>query len=90
VAHCVSCHIRFGENPEEFHNHYIQINGEEALEELTERWRTIKKWAKPSKKTGYKGEKEDMYQHYKKELKRVEELREQGIQGRITLINWSV
>jgi hypothetical protein len=90
MAHCVYCHRHLGENPIMFALHYIYNRGQGKLDLLIERERQIKKWEKPSKKTGYKGEKEYMYKHYQSELTRLLDLRKSGKEGWIEVTNWGI
>ena len=70
-SHCASCHKKFTENPDLHTFHFVVKRGEAMRETLTQRARQLKKWERPSKKTGYKGEKHEMYKHYQAELKRL-------------------
>ena len=89
LAHCIYCHRILGENPVDFYDHYVKVKGIGCLELLRERANKLKKWEKASKKTGYKGEKEDMYKHYKKEYEKVLDMRKEGVVGYIECVNWS-
>lgn len=89
-AHCDTCHKLYTDHPNLHTAHYEKVRGSGMLAITTERARMTKKWEPPSKKTGYKGEKEAMYQHYKSELKRLKALREDGIMGYIEVTNWGI
>ena len=88
MAHCVYCHKILGENPIEFTKLYMEKYGQGRLDLLTEKANSTRKWSPPSKKTGYKGEKEEMYKHYKGELNRLLALRAEGVKGWIEVINF--
>ena len=74
---CHGCHRDFTENPYIFSNWLDEVFGKGYMEILTEKKRHIKRWKKHDK--------DDMYQHYKSELKRVREQRDNGVDGRIDI-----
>jgi len=74
VAHCYSCHQRLSGNPVKF--------AERIREYLGDRFCFMRRAANSTVKLT-KLEKEDIYQFYKKELKRIRELRKSGHEGRI-------
>lgn len=80
VGLCRGCHNYFGERPNDHMRMFIKIRGE-GLEGLVhEKAHQIKKWKK--------WEKEEMYQYYKAELKRLEQLRADGVTGPIEIANY--
>ena len=81
MAHCIYCHKYLGENPLLFASHYASLRTPDEQAELILLANEVKKWEKPSKKTGYKGEKEELYMHYKDELLRLTSLRKDGVTG---------
>jgi len=75
----MSCHQYLGENPTIFAD-WIKFEylGLRAYDELKHKHETIKKWLKH--------EKEEMYQHFRSELKRFEAERAAGKTGVLRLI----
>ncbi len=79
-AHCFGCHQYLGGNPIEFQEWIRQYLGDTRYEMLRERHNQIKKWLR--------GEKDEMNRHYKAELKRIQELRMQGEEGVLHVVDW--
>lgn len=79
-AHCYGCHQRLGGNPVAFRDWAYSILGETRFSELTLRAH------KPYKYT--KAEREDIYQHYKTELARLQKLRKEGHTDYINVVSW--
>lgn len=72
-AHCFSCHQKLGENPIQFQAWIRSYLGDERYSELCFKAKQIVKRTKV--------EKEELYQHLKAELARLQELRAQGETG---------
>lgn len=77
-AHCYGCHQRLGGNPVAFRDWALKQLGGTRFDELTMRAH------KPIKYT--KADKEEMYQHYKKELERLKKLRKEGKTGYLEFV----
>jgi len=80
VAHCFPCHQFYGSNPVlggKWAADYLGDGAIKILEELLQR---------PVKYT--KADKEEAYQHYKKEKERIKKLRKAGVIGRIEFEGW--
>ena len=77
---CASCHNFIETRPQSHTNFIISIVGEAFLEMKSETHN------KPRKMT--KAEKQEMYDHYKSELKRVKELRKNGEKGYIETVSY--
>lgn len=80
VAHCYACHLRYGSNPIEGGKWATSYLGEGTVQILAELLRTPVKYTK--------ADKEEAYQHYKKEKERIKKLRMQGVTGRIEFTGW--
>lgn len=80
VCLCAKCHYWFTDHPTEFTYWLHQHLGDGHMEILREKVRAIKKWIK--------GEKDEMRQHYRKELERMRERRSNGEIGRIDFEGW--
>ena len=82
-AVCLSAksHYYFTDHPTEFTYWLEEYLGEGHLDLLREKARQIKKW--------YKGEKDEMYKHYKAELKEMRRKRADGDTGRIDFVGWT-
>lgn len=82
VAHCYACHQWFGGNP--------VLGGKWAESHIgDERLGIVERLLQnPAKIT--KAQKEEAYQHYKKELGRIRDLRKQGKTGRLEFEGWQV
>jgi len=79
-AKCYSCHQKMGGDPVNFTRWIRKYLGDTLFDELHRKHNQIKKWGK--------GEKEEMYQHYRSELKRLEQLRAEGEEGVLTVVPW--
>jgi hypothetical protein len=77
---CAKCHNYIETRPMDHTNFIISIVGEDFLE------RKCEAHHKPRKMT--KAEKQEMYEHYKSELKRVKEMRESGTKGYIETVSY--
>jgi len=77
---CAGCHMKMGENPVEHHEWARKRLGDGLIEILREKAQKVRKLPKP--------EKEEMYRHYRAELKRLESLRKAGEIGRIEFEGW--
>jgi hypothetical protein len=80
ICLCASCHFNFGTHPTEFTNWLREYLGQGYLDVLSERAHSIKKWTKHDK--------EEMYKHYKDEYKIMMKARNNGVEGRITFLNY--
>ncbi|WP_265524641.1 hypothetical protein [Providencia rustigianii] len=81
-AHCVGCHRKLGEDPHEFNAHAVITYSEMTIDRVARLAGTsvkLKPW-----------QMDELYQHMKNELKRMQELRAEGFMGRIefTLPDW--
>ncbi|MFO3825584.1 hypothetical protein ACK35T_23415, partial [Salmonella enterica subsp. enterica serovar Braenderup] len=81
-AHCVGCHRKLEEDPYEFTAHAEIVYGEMTIERVARLACVpvrLKTW-----------QMDELYQHMKSELKRLQELRAQGVTGHIdfTLPDW--
>ncbi|EJQ4806634.1 hypothetical protein NX236_003484 [Salmonella enterica] len=81
-AHCVGCHRKLEEDPYEFTAHAEIVYGEMTIERVARLACVpvrLKTW-----------QMDELYQHMKNELKRLQELRAHGVTGRIdfTLPDW--
>lgn len=74
-AHCAVCHEFFEKRPAEFSRWVIEQIGEGEHLDLMRRAGTVAKLTKEQK--------EGLYLHFKDELRLMEEMREQGVTGRI-------
>ena len=77
---CASCHKYLGDRPNEHTAFIIKKVGETFLEMTTEKHSATRKMTPE--------EKDEMYQHYKKELKRIKKLRADGIMGMSHTVSW--
>ncbi len=80
LAHCVGCHRYYQENPIEFAVHAKQILGEPRYIELKTRFHQPRKY-KP-------WELEELYQHYKQQLKLMRECRDMGHEGQFEVTSY--
>jgi len=80
ACHCGKCHAYLGERPYEHSAWFVKTYGEGLLEIIKE------KHSRTHKMT--KGDKADMYSHYKSELARVLKLRKEGVTGYIETVSW--
>lgn len=76
---CFSCHRKWHENPVEAFKWVEEYLGAGLLQIIREQAHSVRK-IKPA-------EKEEIFQHYKGELKRMEQERAEGKQGRLELVN---
>lgn len=81
-AHCIGCHRKLEEDPYEFTSHAQLTYGEMTIDRVAHLACVpvrLKPW-----------QMDELYLHMKSELKRIEELRGQGVTGRIefTLPDW--
>lgn len=81
-AVCLSAkwHYYFTDHPTEFTRWLQDYLGEKHLDILRDKAMGIKKWTK--------AEKEEMYKHYKNELKIMRQKRDNGQTGRIEFVCW--
>lgn len=81
-AHCIGCHRKLEEDPYEFTAHAEIVYGEMTIERVA-RLACIPVRLKP-------WQMDELYQHMKSELKRLQELRAHGVTGRIefTFPDW--
>lgn len=79
-AKCFRCHQTMTGNPVEFTRWIRKYLGDTLFDELHRKHNQIKKWSK--------AEKEEMYQHYRSELKRLEQLRAEGEEGVLSVVPW--
>ncbi|AUM54083.1 hypothetical protein FDQ87_02385 [Salmonella enterica] len=81
-AHCIGCHRKLEEDPYEFTAHAEIVYGEMTIERVA-RLACIPVRLNP-------WQMDELYQHMKSELKRLQELRAHGVTGRIdfTLPDW--
>jgi hypothetical protein len=77
---CAKCHNFVETRPKDHTNFIISIVGEPFLD------RKCEAHHKPRKMT--KAEKQEMYEHYKSELKRVKEMRKIGTKGYIETVSY--
>ena len=77
-AHCFTCHQYLGENPILFQSWIRSYLGDVRYSELVEKHYRTKKWLK--------AEKEEMYQHYREQLKELELQRAEGAVGQLSLV----
>lgn len=77
-AHCFGCHQRLGGNPVLFHDWARRTLGDVRFDELRLRANRAIKYTK--------ADKEEMYQHYKKELERLKKLRKEGKTGYLEFV----
>jgi len=75
ACHCTKCHFNFGGNPIEFSRWIKDHLGEQLAYDIEQLSHRIKKKTKAYR--------EEEYLHLKAELARMEELRRQGVRGRI-------
>ncbi len=75
VAHCFTCHKKYGENPVAATRWLIEQFGQGYVDLLEEKKNTIRKFTK--------ADKEDLYKHYKEEYAVMMNKRLFGIVGRI-------
>ena len=80
VCLCAACHREFTHHPTDFYRWLKDYLGEGYLQILSEKAHSVKKWTK--------ADKEAMYQHYKNEHKLMLQRRKEGVQGRITFLNF--
>lgn len=80
VCLCAKCHFWFTDHPTEFTLWLEEYLGHAYLDILREKALNLKKWSK--------SDLEEMYEHYKKELRRIECLRNDGVCGYITVDGW--
>ena len=79
-AHCRGCHQYLGSNPAIFAKWVLDQLGDTRYDWLMQRHNQIAKYSKKEKK--------EIAQHYKQELKRIQELRKNGETGYIELISY--
>lgn len=86
LAHCYSCHDKLGGgrwgggNHAEFAHHFDEMHGEDIREML----RIMSKYPFPR----FKSHEKEIADHYRKEANRLEEMRNDGITGRIEFDNY--
>lgn len=80
VSHCYFCHNWYSGNPIDSGQWARNYLGEGLYDILHQRK------SKPLKYTKF--EKDEMYQHYKNELKRLQGLRKQGVTGYIEVVSY--
>ena len=81
-ALCARCHYGFTNDPIAWADFVIKRIGDEGYEELRKVANRAAKFTKQDKA--------DMTAHLRKELKRVEQLRSEGVTGRIEFDGWRV
>lgn len=77
ICSCSSCHRKTTEDHDYHVEQFTRIKGGETrriMRELSQPGGKLKKW-----------EKEEIYQHYKKELERIKQLRMDGVIGKIEI-----
>lgn len=80
-AHCTKCHFYLGGNPVEFVEWAKSQLGEGLYEIVRDKSREIYK--------GWKLDLPDISKHYRGEFRRMEQLRAEGMQGRIEFTSWN-
>jgi len=80
AAHCRGCHQHLGSNPIEFSAWIRTQLGDTAFDELQLRHNRVAKYTRPDL--------EEMYQHYKAQLKYMERRRKQGETGWLEFVAW--
>jgi len=74
-AHCIGCHRKLEEDPYEFTTHAEIVYGEMTIERVARLASSVlrlKDW-----------QKDELYKHLKREHKRLQELRSEGVTGRL-------
>ena len=84
-AHCYGCHQRYGSNPEDFHEHYLDTYGKGALEIVKEK-RTSLYCAKENNAKRFM---KDIAYHYREEHKRMLRDRASGKTGWVEFTGWT-
>ena len=79
-CHSMSAHKRFSENPVEFRDWALETLG-------GEKYQIVKELANDGKLKFTRADKEELYQHLRKEYKRMEEQRMDGVVGRLEFTN---
>jgi hypothetical protein len=77
---CAKHHYWYTDHPLEFAEWLKHYLGEARYQIVRDKAQRIKKWQK--------GEKDEMYKHYRAELKRLKALRDQGETGYLEFVNW--
>lgn len=75
LAHCIGCHRKLGSEPVQMTRHAEKLLGREVVEAvhaIAMRPSPVPKW-----------QRDRLYDHFKEELKRLRQLRAEGVQGRI-------
>jgi len=80
AAHCHGCHQYLGSNPMEFTAWVRRYLGDGMFDLLNERRQAIIRWKK--------WDKDAMYQHYNSELARLKQMRKDGVNGYIAVVDY--
>lgn len=80
VALCKTCHHHYTIHPIEWSGFCRRVLGDENYDDAKRRTWEVRKFTK--------AEKEEMYQHYKAQLKYLERLRAEGAVGVLPVVSW--